>query len=199
VLSYRAEDEGRSFSALPNPFFLPVDFFTNDTDDCTLCRLRLKDFHSRTTRWDKRKDKISIRSKGKDQATRLDFTEVEMPGEVIDKKDTKFRLHLTADVNGLAHATKIERLKSDEKPLTSIVSSDLISTPAGDFPRRIQVQVFDELSTVVMQVDYHIEALEVNRPIDNGVFKIKDEEAEGIWASDEKKFIKEKPLKKKPQ
>jgi hypothetical protein len=199
MLGHRVEDEEKSFAALPNPFFLPVDFFTNDRDDCTFCRLRLKDFQSRTTRWDKRKDKISIRSSGKDQATQLDLTEVEMPGEVIDKKDTKFRLHLTANANGLAHATKIERLQLDDKPLTSIVSSDFTSTPAGDFPRRIQVQAFDAQSTVVMQVDFYIQTLEVNQPIDNSVFKVNDEEAEVVWDSDEKRFIKERPLKKKPQ
>lgn len=197
MLSHRVQDEEKSLAALPNPFFLPVDFFTNDTDECKFCMLRLKDFHSRSTQWDKRKDKISIRSKGKDKNTQLEFTEVEMPGDVIDKKDSKFRLHLAANANGLAHATKIERLQRDEKPLTSIVSSDFISTPAGDFPRRIQVQAFDAQSTVVMQVDFYIETLEVNQPIDNSVFKIKDEEAEGVWDSDAKRFIKEKPLKKK--
>jgi len=199
LLSYRAEDEEKSFGALPNPFFLPVDFFTNDMDDCAFCRLRLKDFHSRTTHWDKQKEKISIRSKGKEQATQLDFTEVEMPGEVIDKKNSKFRLHLTANANGLAHATKIERLQPDDRPLTSIESSDFISTLVGEFPRHIQVQAFDAQSTVVMQVNYQIEVLEVNQPIDNSVFKIKDDEAKGVWDSDERKFIKEKPLNKKPQ
>jgi hypothetical protein len=199
LLSHRARDEEKSFAALPNPFFLPVDFFTNDRDDCAFCRLRLTDFQARSTRWDARKDKISVRSKGKDQATQLDFTELEMPGEVIDRKDSKFRLQLTANANGMTHATKIERLQLDERPLTSIVSSDFISTPAGDFPRHIQVQVFDAQSTVVMKVDYFIETLEVNQPIDNSVFKIKDEEAQGIWDSDGKRFIKEKPLKKNPQ
>ena len=199
MLGHRTEDEERSFAALPNPFFLPVEFFTNDRDDCKFCGLRLKDFQSRTTRWGNRKDKISIRSNGKDQATQLDLTEVEMPGEVIERKDTKFRVHLTGNPNGLANATKIERLQLDDKPLTSIVSSDFTSTPAGDFPRRIQVQAFDAQSTVVMQVDFYIETLEVNQAIDNNVFKIKDEEAEVVWDSDDKKFIKERPLKKKPQ
>lgn len=111
MLGHRVEDEEKTFAALPNPFFLPVDFFTNDRDECTFCRLRLKDFHSRSTGWDKRKDKISIRSSGKDQGIQLDLTEVEMPGEVIDKQDTKFRLYLTANANGHAHATKIERLQ----------------------------------------------------------------------------------------
>jgi hypothetical protein len=178
MLSHRAQDEENSFTALPNPFFLPVDFFTNDRDDCSFCRLRLKDFHSRSTRWDHRRDQISIRSSGKDQSTQLDFTEVEMPGEAIDRRDTKFRLYLTPNGNGLAHATKIERLQLDDRPLTSIVSSDFISTSAGDFPRRIQVQAFDIQSTVIMQLDFYIETLEVNQPIDNSVFKIKDEEAE---------------------
>ena len=199
MLGHRAEDEEKSFGALPNPFFLPVDFFTNDTDDCKFCRLRLKDFQVRTTHWDNRKDKLSIRSNGKDQASQLDVTEVEMPGEVIDRKETKFRVQLTANPNGPAHATKVERLRIDDKPLTSIVSSDFISTPAGDFPRRIQVQAFDAQSTVVMQVDFYIDTLEVNQQIDNSVFKIKDEEAEVVWDSDDKKFIKERPLKKKAQ
>jgi len=199
MLSHRVEDEQKTFAALPNPFFLPVDFFTNDRDECAFCALRLKDFQMRTTRWDKRKDKISIRSSGKDQVTQSDLIEVEMPGEVVDKKDTKFRLHLTANANGIAHATKIERLQLDDRPLSSIVSSDFISTPAGDFPRRIQVKAFDAQSTVVMQVEFYIETLEVNQPIDNSVFKIKDEEAEVVWDSDDKKFIKQRPLKKTSQ
>jgi len=199
MLSYRMQDEEKSFGALPNPFFLPMDFFSNDTDECAFCRLRLKDFHSRTTHWDKQKDRISVRSKGKEQATQLDFTELEIPGEVIDKKDSKFRLHLTANANGITHATKIERLQPDDRPLTSITVSDFISTAAGDFPRHIQVQAFDSQSTVIMKVDYFIDTLEVNQPIDQSVFKIKDEEAEGVWDSDAKKVIKEKPIKKKPQ
>ncbi|MCA1579691.1 MAG: hypothetical protein LC794_20290 [Acidobacteria bacterium] len=199
MLSHRVEDEEKTFAALPNPFFLPVDFFTNDRDECKFCGLRLKDFHSRSTRWDNRKDKISIRSSRKDQATQLDFTDVEMPGEVVDRKDTKFRVYMTSNANGTAHATKIERLQLDDRPLTSIMSSDFISTPAGDFPRRIQVQAFDAQSTVVMQVDFYIETLEVNQPIDNSVFKIKDEEAEVVWDSDGKRFIKARPLKKNPR
>lgn len=158
----------------------------------------MKDFHARSTRWDKRKDKLSIKLKGKDHATQLDFTEVEMPGEIIDKKNSKFRLKLTAHTNGFSHATRIERLQPDDRPLTSIESSDFTSTPVGDFPHRIQVQVFDEQSTVVMKVDYYIETLEVNQAIDNRVFKIKDDEAGSVWDSDEKRFIKEKPLKKNP-
>jgi hypothetical protein len=197
MLSHRAQDEEKTFTALPNPFFLPVEFFTNDRDDCSFCRLRLKDFHSRSTRWDNRKDQLSIRSNGKDKDTKLDITEVEMPGEAVDRRDTKFRLYLTPNANGLAYATKIERLQLDDRPLTSIVSSDFISTSAGDFPRRIQVQAFDIQSTVVMQVDYYIEALEVNQPLDKNVFTIKDEEAEVVWDSDSKRFIKERPLGKK--
>lgn len=118
-----------------------------DTNECKFCQLRLKDFQSRTTHWDKRKDKISIRSSGKDQATQLDITDVEMPGEVVDKQDTKFRVHLTANPNALVQATRIERLKLDDRPLTSIVSTDFTSTPAGEFPRRIQVQAFDAQAT----------------------------------------------------
>ena len=199
MVSYRTQDEDKSFSALPNPFFLPVDFFSNDTDECVFCRLRLKDFKARSTQWDKQKDRISIRSKGKDQTTHRDFTEVEIPGDLIGRKNSKFRLQLTAGANGNSQPTKIDRLQTDDRPLTSIVLSDYTSTVAGDFPRRIQVQAFDEQSTVVMKVDYYVETLEVNQPIDESVFAIKNDEAGGVWDSDAKKFIKEKPPAKKPQ
>ena len=199
MLSYSAHEGEKSFSALPNPFFLPVDFFSNDTDECVFCRLRLKDFKARSTRWDKQKDKISIRSKGKDQATGLDFTELEIPGEVIDKRSSKFRVHVTDSANGVSRPDKIERLQANDRPLTSIVLSDYTSTVTGEFPRRIQVQTFDDQSTLVLRVDYYIETLELNQPIDQSVFTIRNDEAEGVWDSDEKKFIKEKPLKKKPQ
>lgn len=199
MLSHSAQEGEKSFSALPNPFFLPVDFFSNDADECAFCRLRLKDFKARSTRWDKQRDKVSIRSKGKDQAANIEFTEVEIPGEVIDKRKSKFRLHVTDSGNGAGRPNKIERLQANDKPLTSIMLSDYTSTVAGDFPRRIQVQTFDDQSTVVLKVDYYIETLELNQPIDQSVFTIRNDEAAGVWDSDEKKFIKEKPLKKKSQ
>jgi hypothetical protein len=124
MLAYRTLDEERSFAALPNPFFLPVEFFSNDTDECVFCRLRLKDFKERSTHWEAQKDRISIRSKGKDPASLVEVTELEMPSAVVDKKSSKFRLHLTADANGATRPTKIERLQTDDKPLTSIMMSD---------------------------------------------------------------------------
>jgi hypothetical protein len=199
MLSHSAQEGERSLSALPNPFFLPVDFFSNDADECVFCRLRLKDFKARSTRWDKQKDKISIRSKGKDRLTSLDFTELEIPGEIIDRRNSKFRLHVTDSGNGVSRPDKIERLQANDRPLTSIVLNDYTSTVAGEFPRRIQVQTFDDQSTVVLRVDYYIEKLELNQAIDQNVFTISNDEAEGVWDSDEKKFIKEKPLKRKPQ
>lgn len=197
MLSYRTTDEEKSFTALPNPFFLPADLFSNDTDECAFCKLRLTDFKARSTRWDNQKDKLTVRAKGKNQATQLDFTEVEMPGEVIDKKNSKFRVQLTANGNGVGQPTRIERLQPDDRPLTSIELSDYVSTVAGEFPRRIQVQAYDAQSTVVMKVDYFIETLEINQPMDMSVFSIKNDEAEGVWDSDSRKIIKEKPLKKK--
>src|SRR6185295_3065943 len=149
MLSLRTQDEEKSFTALPNPFFLPVDFFSNDTDECALCKLKLKDFKARSTHWDKQKDKLSIRAKGKDQSTNLDFTDVELPGDVIDKKKSKFRLRLVSNANGVSQPIKIDRLQPDDRPLTSILLSDYTSTAVGDFPRKIQVQAFDEQATLV--------------------------------------------------
>ena len=197
VLSYRKLDEEKSFSALPNPFFLPVDFLSNDNDECVFCKLRLKDFRSTSARWELQKGKISIRSKRKEPGAQLESTELEIPGDVIDKKASKFRLRLDAKANGIGQLTKIERMQPDGKLLTSLMFSNFIPTAAGDFPRSIKIQVFDDQSAVVMEVDYTIQKIEIDQPLDPSIFTIKTDEAEGVWDSDEKKFIKEKPPKRK--
>jgi hypothetical protein len=197
ILSYRKLDEEKSFSALPNPFFLPVDFLSNDSDECRLCKLRLKDFRAPSARWEDQKGKISIRSKRKEHGSQLESTELEIPGVVVDKTVSKFRLRLDTKANGIGQVTKIERIQPDGKPLTLLVFSDFIPTAVGDFPRRIKIQVFDDQSAVVMEVDYTVQKIEIDQPLDPSIFTIKLSEAEGVWDSDEKKFIKETPPKRK--
>ena len=45
ILSYQQNEDLKMPSALPNPFFLPIEFFSRDDDSCPNCKLRLQDIN----------------------------------------------------------------------------------------------------------------------------------------------------------
>lgn len=197
ILSYRVQDELRSFAALPNPLFLPVDFLSGDDDDCLFCALRLPEFKSKSERWSKRIEGIAVKASGKDKSATEDMTELEMPGGILERRAFKLRLHVKENPDGSMRPTHIERVGPDGKPLTSITFDNFMQTALGDFPRAIEIKAFDESANTTLRIEYVINTLEVDQPIDDKLFAIRFEEAEGVWDSDEKRFVKEKPPKPK--
>ena len=199
ILSYRQQDEPRSFAALPNPLFLPVDFLSRDDDDCVFCTPRLPEFKSKSARWSSRIEGIAIKSMGKDKTTANDITEVEMPGGIVEKIGFKLRMRVKESPDGSIRPTKIERVGLDGKSLTSITFDNFMQTAFGEFPLAIKMESFDESASPMLTIEYAIRVLEVDQPIDNSIFAIRFEEAEGVWDSDARRFIKEKPPKAKPR
>lgn len=198
LLSHRTQDEAKSFAALPNPFFLPVDYLSNDSDDCVFCKLRLKDFKSMDPQWEQRKEKVSVHANGKDPDTQLDFSEMELPGFMDGRKLSKVLVRLNRKADGKNQVTRIDRVQDDGKPLASVGLSDFSATSLGEFPRTIKIEVFDDQGTVIMKVDYKIQTVEIDPVLDSRIFTISDDEANGVWDSDQKKFVKLMPPKKKP-
>ncbi|HMS39051.1 MAG TPA: hypothetical protein PKE69_02410 [Pyrinomonadaceae bacterium] len=76
IVSFQSSEEIRSPSALPNPFFLPLDYLSNDDDSCENCKLRLHDVRM-PTRWAKR---ISSISEILRENTNVIHSIIEMPG-----------------------------------------------------------------------------------------------------------------------
>jgi hypothetical protein len=197
MLSYRQLDEAKSPVALPNPLFLPLDFLSDDDDDCLFCALRLPDLASQSERWRLRQEGLAVKSTGKNTINGLTETELEMPGGVLDKRAFKLRVRMLEGLDGTARPLRIDRVGADGKLLTSLTFDDFAESGLANWPRSMTVEGFDESSNLMMRLSYSVKLLDVDQRIEPGTFAIGLDEAEGVWDSDEKRFLKEKRPKLK--
>jgi hypothetical protein len=195
ILSYRKQDEMTTQAALPNPLFLPVDYLSNDDDECPLCALRLHDLKSQNGRWNSRARDLEVKSKRQDNSTGEIISEVEMPGGTIDKRSFKLRVRTTGTAEENVRPLQIEKIAADGKVILSVTFDDFMQNSLIQQPRRISINAFDNEGQLALKMEYTVRTLEVNQPIDTSTFTINFDEAEGVWDSDEKRFVKEKPPK----
>jgi hypothetical protein len=197
VLSYRRKDEPRSVAALPNPLFLPVDYLSSDDDDCPLCSLRLPDFKSENGRWKSRAAGLQVRPPHPGGAD--GEVVAEMPGGKVNHRQFKLRVRMSRQGDGTVRPTLIERVDADGRIMASITFGNFAESALGQFPRGIVIKAFDDDGSLTLQAEFNVKALEVNSPLDQGVFSISFDEAESVWDSDEKRFVKEKVAGSKRQ
>jgi len=192
LLSYREKDEPRSMTSLPNPLFLPVDYLSGDDDDCPLCALRLSDFKAESLRWSSRAAALEVRSHGRDHATGETASEVEMLGGRVNNRPFKLRVRMSEQGDGSARPTQIDRVGTDGRVMASITFRDFAASQLGPFPRLIVVKAFGDDGNLALQAEFTVKTLEVNAPLDRSLFTISFDEAEAVWDSDGKRFVKEK-------
>src|SRR6185436_14938142 len=95
--------------ALPNPFFLPLEFLSKDDDDCGLCKLRFSDLKSQPERWQSRSRLLQFKSTRLNSDNTVD-TVVEMPGGRLKRKPFNIRLRMTGPDEGRMWPVEIERI-----------------------------------------------------------------------------------------
>jgi len=192
-LSYRKQDEPKSHVALPNPFFLPLDFLSNNDDGCRACELRLRDLKSQSTTWKNRSNALEVKSQRQSNGKSSTLTALEMPGGVIGRRPYKLRLLLSQDPEETYHVAQIDRVGTDGSSLTTIMFDNFTDTAIGKFPRTISVEAFDESGQPMMQMTYSLTSLEFNQPTYRSMFSVDFIEPEGVWDSDAQKLMKQKP------
>jgi hypothetical protein len=101
------------------------------------------------------------------------------------------------DSDGTAKPVRIDRVASDGKLLTSLTFDQFAETGFGNWPHSMVIEAFDQSANLMLRLSYSVKILEVDQAIDSGKFAIGFDEAEGVWDSDGKRFIKEKPAKLK--
>lgn len=199
ILSYQRHDISKTFGALPNPLFMPVNFLSIEDDDCPFCALRLGDLKSANTRWYERASRLEAKAQAKDQITGQSLTEVEMPGGTKAKRQFKIRMRMAGASEGEGRATLIDQVGLDGKLLSSTTFDNFQPTAMGEFPRAMKLEVFDEKSNILIQMVYSVKTLEIDQPLEKSVFAISFDEAETVWDSDDRKFAKEnRPKPKAP-
>jgi hypothetical protein len=189
TLSYRLSDDVRSTAALPNPLFLPVEYLSKEDDDCSLCRLRLTDMKANNERWNTRSQ--GLREKRQYDGTGV-VTDLEMPGGVVQKRPFKIRLKMKGDGEEDLWPAQIEKVDPEGHILESIVFSNPMDKRFLPLPRDILITTFDDKGNLALRLEYSVRVLEINHLLDKEVFRISFDEAETVWDSDGRRFVKEK-------
>ena len=195
ILSYQREDVPKTTGAISNPLFLPVDFLNMEDDNCRACGLRLADFKSRNDRWEHRSSHMEVKSQSRDERTGYELTDFEMPGGVEGKQPFKIHLRLANAASETARVIQIDRKALDGTLRSSFTFDNFVQSDLGDFPRTIKVEGFDGDSNLVARMIYTVKTLETNQPIDDRNFAVGFDEAPGVWDSDARRFVKERPDK----
>jgi hypothetical protein len=194
VLSYQQKDVSRTFTSLPNPLFLPVDFLSHDDDDCALCTLRLIDFKTEDARSSQRVKSLVKKSERRDDSTGGIISDLEMSGGKSDKRAFRLSVRTLEATEGQVRPLQINRVGDNEKVLTSLSFANFTPSVLGDFPRNISIKAFDDEGNLAVQAEFIVKTLELNEPIEPGIFTIGFGEAEAVWDSDGKIFVKEKKV-----
>ncbi|HEV2800089.1 MAG TPA: hypothetical protein VGW12_06320 [Pyrinomonadaceae bacterium] len=192
VLSYQQKDVPRNTVALPNPLFLPVDYLSNNDDDCILCALRLSDFKTENARSSNRVKSLTVKSERRDSRLGGVVRELEMPGGKTNKQAFRLAVRTLETSEDQARPLQIDRIALDGKALGSISFSDFMPSALGDFPRNISIKAFDDNGALALQAEFTIKTLEINEAVGGNIFTINFDEADTVWDSDEKRFVKEK-------
>lgn len=191
ILSYRSTDDFRSYAALPNPLFLPVDFMSHSDDECRLCSLRLSDMKFNNERWNSRARALRVMARDYDTKDGM-ITDLEMPGGTFKKTPFKLRVRMQGSDEERSLPSQIERIDSAGRVRASISFKSIVENDSLRLPREMLIKVFDEKGNLTFRLEYLVTLLEINQPLDKKTFTIDFDDAEGVWDSDAKKFIKEK-------
>lgn len=189
VLSFQTKEDIHLPIAIPNPLFLPIDFFSADTDECANCKLRLTDLRTPGS-WDQRRK--GLRSILNDVNDVGIHQVVEIPGGVREGKEFVYHVRLLGP-EGDVRVNSIDMKTPEGKTLAEIIFADH-RTVAG-FKRKIPYSyimvVRDESSRVLARIDSKIESLAINDARPDAVFAPDLKDFSKVWDSESKKMIKD--------
>lgn len=192
TLSIRSGDARQQPVALPNPLFLPLDFVSPRGPDCDGCALRLTDLQTLEL-WDERVRQARpevLAAPGQGGRRSLSI-----PGGMVDGEPTRYRLSVEGGGRA-ARLRRIDRLDAAGR-LLATVEMDGFRTVRGaaiDFPHEIRVKVLAPGSEEsAMELEYHVETLEVNVALPDEVFTLEPGEGVRVWDSDAHRFLDPAP------
>jgi hypothetical protein len=171
-----------------------LDFLSTDDDDCGLCRLRFSDLKSKNERWKNRSRSLQFKSADLNSDTTVD-TVVEMPGGRIKKKPFKIRVRMTGSDEAKMWPVQIERIGPEDRVMASVGFSEFQENDPLHIPREVSIGVFNEAGNLALRIQYVVRIVEIDQPLAANTFRISFDDAEGVWDSNNRKFIKEKQRK----
>ena len=189
TLTVRRDDLRQLPIALPNPFFLPLDFLSQDNDDCLLCRLKLQHLAGGSL-W---QDKLSSASLVSSAADRPGPPIYDVPGGSIGGVPFRHRIYLGKDGDSL---NRIDRFTSDDKLMLRIDLGAYEvfrgSEAVSKLPRHISVTTYNYRGDgkPMLESNFVIDQLAVNPTLTVQDFILSRDEPEYVYESDQGAFLK---------
>lgn len=187
IVSYQAAEEVRLPAALPNPFFLPIEYLSNDDDNCEGCKMRLQDVN-RPIRWAKRVSSISEISK--ETGNGFVYAHIQMPGGDLNKIPYNYRVRLVGESAETMQPVSLDRAKQDQIPLAEILLKDMRAVQGINvkIPYIVEVLARDETGRATLKATFTITKLKINQAFADSLLAANFAGAESYWNSDEKSF-----------
>ncbi|MCD9188197.1 MAG: hypothetical protein LUM44_17400 [Pyrinomonadaceae bacterium] len=188
IVSSQSSEEVRLPAALPNPFFLPIEFLSNDDDNCEGCKMRLQDVKM-PIRWAKRVSSISELTSENSNGTIHSL--IQMPGGDLNKIPYNYRVRLVGDSSANLQPISISRVKGNGIPLAELLLNDLRTVPGINvkIPHNVEVGARDETGNLNLKAVFTVTKLKVNQTLDDTLLAPNFAGAEKFWDSDTKTFV----------
>lgn len=193
ILSFQPQEEIRSPVALPNPFFLPLDFLSVNDDDCVNCRLRLQDVKALSPRLTDRLKSISeLRSLSNEVGV---VSDVRLSGGKINKTPYNNVITLAGEKKDKANISSVMRTDDSGKHLVLSIMTDHRDTAGfnGKIPYVIETVAYDATGRVNFRLLYSITELKINQPVADEQTGFSPGEYEKIWDSQKYKLVDKLP------
>lgn len=121
IVSFQKKEEQRLPSSMPNPFFLPIEFFSLDDDECKNCKMRLQDLKV-LPKWSNRVNSISdISPILSDDGI---YNSIKMSGGKLDNIPYNYFVKFIGKSAETIQPKSIARVKEDGSKLVEIILND---------------------------------------------------------------------------
>jgi hypothetical protein len=185
VLALHTGDKDQVPAAVPNPFFLPLNFLTRETEDCPFCILKLSHL-SEPAVWDDAMGKLSSAS-GPPGLLVLSSGDRGEPG--------RFELRFERSEEGAPRITKLVRLAPSGDEMRATFSRYAAARGPGlkaEFPMLMDVDFpsHDGSDVGMGELRIVVTGLEINQPIDDARFRLDRETVRHIWDEDGERWVK---------
>ena len=188
IISFQNNEETRNPCALPNPFLLPVEFFSSDDDTCEGCKMRLQDLKM-PQRWAERANSMSVIMTDDNEVGihRL----IKMKGGKLNNTPYNYQVRFVGETMETMQPVSIARVKEDGRQVVGVVLNDLKKVEGINvkIPHSIGIAASDDTGRVVLNAVFNIKKLKVNQPATNNLFEPNFDGAERFWDSDAKTFV----------
>lgn len=172
VLSIQPVEERRNIAAVPNPFFLPLDFLAwTDDSSCSGCMMRLQDIGA-LGNWEQRRENLRVISSEQNPALIHDL--LAASGGIMQGEKFDYNLRIVGRRGDSRQLDSISRTKPDGQRLVQVVFSQYESVDGAvvKFPFETKLGAMKPDGSPALLATFKVSKLMLNTTIDESEFRL---------------------------